>query len=163
MKICSKCKESKVLEAFGKDARQPSGINRICKECNNLKSKTLRNTAEGAKKHRLASKTSRGKDIIKYRLASLVSNAKYSATIKGKTERLARSAKRRRAYSYPNEEDKIQAIYELATRYYINDGVPRHVDHIIPLNGKNVSGLHVVANLQILTATENMSKGNRYG
>lgn len=50
-----------------------------------------------------------------------------------------------------------------AIRKFYND-CPEgyHVDHIIPLRGKYVSGLHTLANLQYLSIEDNLLKGNKY-
>ncbi|MES2634084.1 MAG: HNH endonuclease signature motif containing protein [Pseudomonadota bacterium] len=58
--------------------------------------------------------------------------------------------------------DAMRAIYAEARRLSKATGTAHHVDHIIPLQGKTVSGLHVHTNLQILTGSENSKKRNRY-
>lgn len=54
-----------------------------------------------------------------------------------------------------------QDYAEIATQYKLAAAIGAHVDHIEPLKGKNVCGLHVPWNLQPLVPAENMAKGNR--
>lgn len=69
--------------------------------------------------------------------------------------RLREFALKQRTPTWANRE-AIDAIYAEARRMNMT------VDHIVPLRGKTVSGLHVESNLQLLTHEENARKGNRF-
>ena len=51
---------------------------------------------------------------------------------------------------------------EQVTMFYKNCPKDKVVDHIVPLNGVNVCGLHTIYNLQYLTNSENCSKNNKF-
>ena len=81
-------------------------------------------------------------------------------------DRAAKAANRAsrimRVPSWSNRE-KVKAYYNVCAFFNeVNGYAKYHVDHIIPLNGKKVSGLHVHNNLQVILARDNLCKGNSH-
>lgn len=58
--------------------------------------------------------------------------------------------------------DAIRLFYDEARRISERTGIPHEVDHIIPVQGRSVCGLHVHTNLRIIPAGENSRKHNTF-
>lgn len=76
-----------------------------------------------------------------------------------KSDYLARNAARR---AIVKQQTPAWADLSAIKEIYKNCPIGYHVDHIIPLKGKNICGLHVQNNLQYLLAENNLKKSNKY-
>jgi hypothetical protein len=83
---------------------------------------------------------------------------------KGKWIAYVTARQKRIKKATPNWADleAIKQVYIQAQELTKQTGIPHEVDHIIPIQGKLVSGLHVLANLQILTEKENQIKNAKF-
>lgn len=60
-----------------------------------------------------------------------------------------------------SDQQKIETIYAIADFLTEQTGIEHQVDHVYPLKGKTVCGLHVHDNMRVITALANQRKGNR--
>ena len=118
---------------------------------------------EARAKDRISAKIYRdtNKEVIKIRKKAYGQN---NTDIINAAVARRKAAKLQRIPKWTNETDlwMIKEIYELSALRTNLTGILWHVDHILPLQGDRVSGLHTPFNMQVITAIENIRKGNRY-
>lgn len=173
MKVCSSCKATMDLSMFHRDSQKKDGLAYSCKLCRRLSSESWGKRNPEKKKASVRRWHDSNRDRI-----SLVNHA----WRRGNQEKLQQINKlwrlsnkelinfygsMRRARQFQQtptwaDENVILSFYREAERLTRQTGVPHQVDHIVPLQGRSVSGLHSQHNLQVITAAENRRKSNRW-
>jgi hypothetical protein len=119
----------------------------------------LQKSVDRAAQWRIANPDHENTKIVKQRWASAHPEQKNADTAKRRAAKLQRTP----LWLTQTHHKQIDRFYREAAEVSKLVGEFYHVDHIVPLQGKTVSGLHVPWNLQILPAKENLSKGNNHG
>jgi len=156
LKHCSICKNKKSLDSFHKNRCNGDGLQRTCKACF---SSLYQKNVEKRSKQREAWRKSHPE-------AHTLHSTRWQRRNPAKARAKAAKhdlAKLQRTPPWLTEThfQQIEIFYDAAVRLTKEFGVAMDVDHIIPLQGENVSGLHVPWNLQVLPAAENRSKSNK--
>jgi len=151
-KACTKCKETKEELMFPKDRKCKSGISSWCKSCHQ----------KLTREWHLKNRDKVRKIGLDYYYRNVEKVIKTTLECR-KKNRLHYNAYRRYKHALfmkavPKWADRL-AIKE----FYKSRPDGFEVDHIIPLQGDTVCGLHVLENLQYLTKRENCKKSNKWG
>ena len=160
MKKCTHCNVIKNLSSFYNKKCSKDGKSSHCIECDKKKTAIYRSSPERKEKAR---KTT-ADWVSKNKKRKLQTDRLYKKHNRHKCnywESVRYTAKLKRTVKWANT-NKIKEFYKEAQRLTKETGVLHNVDHVIPLQGKLVSGLHVETNLQVIPASENLSKSNKY-
>ena len=174
MRTCKKCLQEKDLDAF---KTHSNGHRHVCKKCQYVMEMTNptahANRIARMQKYRASDKGIQTEKIYntseKGKISRFTAIRKYDKTPTGYIVKRATTAKRRaarmnRTPAWLTDFDKlkIKCIYSVAAMLTRENKEEWTVDHIIPLQGKLVSGLHVPSNLQVMRGSENYAKINKF-
>lgn len=186
-KECSDCKTIKPYTEFQRDKRSVDGLRWNCRQCrgaqrrkewanNNEENRRKRSVYRHLNKDKISEY--KKKDYIKHRDKILAkckiyaeenkeAKAEYSKKHYSENRHIYITNARKRESRLKegiNMEftGRMKEIYYVCETFSKVDEVEYQVDHIVPLTHKDVCGLHVPWNIQILTRDENQSKKNKF-
>lgn len=191
VKHCKTCDTTKKLSEFPKHKGHSDGLGSNCKECCKQKSKAYKKANPDKAKIAVDKCWNKNRDKYnekkkeyskKYSKEAVARAKKWNEANPEKiikcrknwkannTDKVNANTAKRRAVKlqatpkWLSEDDykTMEQMYKMAQRETIRTGTKFHVDHIIPLKGKNVCGLHCPSNLQVIPAEENCKKSNKF-
>lgn len=176
MKHCPKCTQEKPFEAFYASSTHKSGYASWCKECETERSKAKYQQRKDVQLAKARVWRSENNDAFRAsidtwrkrnpeRLAGIYRDWAYQNRDKVNAKWMKRdAAKKNRTPPWLSNDDLwfIEQAYDIAALRTKMIGIQFHVDHIVPLQGKTVSGLHVPWNLQVIPALANRQKSNKF-
>lgn len=187
-KTCTKCKVEDDLSSFNKDKTRTDGLFPWCRTCIKANNKTKyiankeaynlarkldyqkKKDAYKANAKRWAEENPEKRKEIRLKYARANKEKKRIDNKKHRDEnpglyrahfKKRQQLKRNAMPAWANEA-AIRLIYDECSRISKETGVKHHVDHYYPLKNDLVCGLHNEFNLRIITAFDNLSKGNSY-
>ena len=175
MKTCTKCNAKKELSMFHK-GNNPDGHRTWCATCMSAyKKQYKKDNAERIKEKQRAYDAVQNplrrsyfqQRYIDKKEHILATNNSYRKENLDKhaakeTKRRAAKINRTPVWLTGNDHWMIEQAYELAALRTKMFGFNWEVDHVLPLQGKMISGLHTPTNLQVIPAIFNRQKNNRY-
>lgn len=158
-KKCKTCGQDKSAEDFHKSKYHSDHRKTQCKSCVKDYASTyyIKNKDKLSLNHK--EKYSENSQKFLVRQSKWAKRNKHLINAKSAKRRAKKSSATPKWLSKKHLEE-IKNIYKVCQKITKRSGKKHHVDHIVPLKGKTVCGLHVPWNLSIIPAKMNLEKGN---
>ena len=159
-KVCKGCLAELPTQEFYTSKNTKDGLRGKCKSCTNVSNNSWYQTNRESVLERTQKYKAERRDETKAkgRKYYLLNKSKYVAN-DAKHTNMKRNATP--SWLTKSQLAEIENFYWLANDLTKVSGEIYHVDHIVPIQGKSVCGLHVPWNLQVLPADLNIAKSNR--
>lgn len=159
-KACIKCQTAKPVDCFHVQRNAKDGRRSTCKVCASAVTKAWYESNKERQSARMAGYyTANRQELLAY-TAEWQRNNK---DLKNRSIAKRRAAQINATPAWFGELDDLAMAEAYSLRAMRSEafGFEWHVDHVLPLQGVNVCGLHIANNIAVIPAVANLQKGNR--